>query len=183
MNHSLVEALSPQHNERKIVTIDGPAGSGKTTLASALSLQLEIAGFCVEVIHMDDLYNGWERALSEELTQTLQSIVEGYRGGEVSYNVYDWHQKNYTSTKTFLSPDVLILEGVGSGQRAIRYEIELAIWIEVEPQLALQRVIERDGKAIHDIQAFMVQWSIDQAAHFHNEGTQGAADYCIDGAP
>jgi uridine kinase len=183
MHQSLLNALSPQHSERKIVTIDGPAGSGKTTLASELELQLEYAGFCVEVIHMDDLYNGWEKALSDELTQSLQTIVEGYRCGDVSYKVYDWHEKSYTSSKSFLSPDVLILEGVGSGQRAIRNECDLAIWIEVEPQLALQRVIERDGKAINDIQAFMAQWFIDQAAHFHNEGTQGAADYCIDGAP
>lgn len=180
MHQSLLDALSPQHGEKKIVTIDGPAGSGKTTLATELSLQLKMAGFSVEIVHMDDLYNGWQRALSEDLTRTLQSIVDGYRKGEVSFQVYDWHKKSYASRKTFSSPEVLILEGVGSGQRCIRDAINLSIWIEVEPGLALQRVIERDGE---EIQPFMAQWTVDQAAHFQIEETQGAADYCIDGAP
>ena len=180
MHESLIEALSPQHGEKKIVTIDGAAGAGKTTLASELSLHLEATGFTVEIVHMDDIYNGWEKALSEDLASSLRSIVDGYHKGEVHYQIYDWHIKNYTSTKTFASPEILILEGVGSGQRCIRHESNLAIWIEIEAELALQRVIERDGS---EIAPYMAQWVIDQASHFLQEETQGAADYCIDGAP
>ena len=180
MHQSLLNALCQHQGEKKIVAIDGPAGSGKTTLAADLSLQLEAAGIAVEVVHMDELYNGWQRALSEDLTITLRSIVDGFRKGAVNYQVYDWHKKSYGSRKTFDSPQVLILEGVGSGQRSIRDEINLLIWIEVAPELALQRVIERDGE---EIEPFMAQWMIEQTAHFLAEQTQGAADYCIDGAP
>lgn len=180
MQKSPLDSLSPQHGEKRILTIDGPAGSGKTTLATELSLRIRLAGFSVEIVHMDDLYNGWDRALSEDLSMTLRSIVKGYREGEVTYDIYDWHKKSYTERKTFASPEVLILEGVGGGQRSIRNEIDVCIWIEAEPEVALQRVIERDGE---EIRPFMAKWSIDQAAHFAQEETRGAADYCLDGAP
>lgn len=180
MKLSLLEALSPQHGEKRILTIDGPAGAGKTTFATELSLRIRLSGFTVETIHMDDLYNGWERALTEDLSRTLLSIVSQYRTAEVTYKMYDWHKKSYETVKTFASPEVLILEGVGSGQRSIRNESDLALWIEAEPDVALQRVIERDGE---EIRPFMKQWLLDQAAHHAKEETQGAADYCIDGAP
>ena len=58
----------------RIVAIDGPAGSGKTTLASRIASTWVDEN--VVTIHMDDLYDGWENALSERLTRTLvQSIA------------------------------------------------------------------------------------------------------------
>ena len=60
-----------------LVSIDGPAGAGKTTLAKDLLDEFTNA----DVIHMDDLYRGWALTLgpnltrekSEEHTSELQS--------------------------------------------------------------------------------------------------------------
>ncbi|MGO1280054.1 MAG: AAA family ATPase, partial [Cellulosimicrobium funkei] len=38
----------------RLVVVDGPAGSGKTTLAAQLEAALP-----AQVLHMDDLYEGW----------------------------------------------------------------------------------------------------------------------------
>ena len=57
-----------------LIAIDGRAGAGKTTLAARFFDELAVDK-SVEVIHMDDLYDGWENALNERLTQTLESIV------------------------------------------------------------------------------------------------------------
>ena len=43
----------------RLVAIDGPAGSGKTTLAGALSDELVGRGAKAAVLHLDDLYDGW----------------------------------------------------------------------------------------------------------------------------
>ena len=51
-----------------LFAIDGPAGAGKTTYAATLEAELSLKG-TVKVIHMDDLYNGWDNALSNALSE------------------------------------------------------------------------------------------------------------------
>ena len=48
---------SPKAGNTHIIAIDGPAGGGKTTLAMQISQALS-SRFSIEVVHMDDLYNG-----------------------------------------------------------------------------------------------------------------------------
>ncbi|MEI7838803.1 MAG: hypothetical protein WCI37_03395, partial [bacterium] len=58
-----------------IIAIDGVAGSGKTTLALNLLKDLP----SVEVVHMDDLYDGWEDPLSQKLKdRVLTQILEPF---------------------------------------------------------------------------------------------------------
>src|SRR5262245_52752501 len=43
-----------------LVVVDGPAGSGKTTLADQLAPRVgDGSGGRAQVVHMDDLYEGW----------------------------------------------------------------------------------------------------------------------------
>ena len=177
---SLLKHLDSLPAGSKILTIDGPAGAGKTTLAKQLSQSLESGGASVRVIHMDDLYNGWGGALTQSLTASLIKITDGWSSGRISYKLYDWEENNFTHVREFESPDFLILEGVGSGQSAIRERIACSIWIEMDPQLAIARVITRDGEKVRP---FLEQWLIDQSEHFFQEKTASAADYAIDGAP
>ena len=62
----LIAALSDLCKEqaRPIIAIDGPAGAGKTTLAHEIFLALSNS-MSIQVIHMDDLYAGWDKALTE----------------------------------------------------------------------------------------------------------------------
>jgi uridine kinase len=180
MNPLILEVLLNLDSKKSLITIDGAAGSGKTTLASECEDSLRSAGFSVITIHMDDLYNGWTNALTPTLSQTLTSIIEGFESGEITFASYDWRQGAFTEPRSFTSPDILILEGVGSGQKSIRNAVALSIWIEMDPRTAFERVIARDGEGVSQ---YMNQWLLDQEAHFRAEGTRGAADYCIDGAP
>ena len=52
---------------RALVCIDGPAGAGKTTLAELLMARHPHA----RVMHLDDLYAGWDNALDATLTDRL----------------------------------------------------------------------------------------------------------------
>ena len=65
-------------SERPIIAIDGPAGAGKTTLATNIHLAL-YPNYTSTIIHMDDLYNGWDKALSSELTEVLTQIAKAHR--------------------------------------------------------------------------------------------------------
>lgn len=180
MQPFLLKAILELTTTPKIVTIDGPAGSGKTYLAHELAGAIREQSLTVEVIHMDDLYNGWDDALTATLSATLSDIIRQSSSLEIAYRVFDWKLNTFGEVKSISTPDVLILEGVGSGQSAIRSSTSLSIWIEVSPELGLKRVLERDGDSVAP---FMDQWQFNQNSHFLRENTKSAADYCLDGAP
>jgi uridine kinase len=72
----LIAALADicKSSDQPIIAIDGPAGAGKTTLAATLSLALA-QDFTITVMHMDDLYAGWDDALGTSLTESLTWIT------------------------------------------------------------------------------------------------------------
>lgn len=180
MLQQLLNHLALAEEGKRLITIDGPAGSGKTTLSDQLAGLIKSRGISVEIVHLDDVYDGWEKALTSSLSDNLREITTGFLQGEVTYKTFDWSLSRFTSTKTFSSPRVLIVEGVGSGQSAIRERVDLAIWIEVDATLAFERVINRDGE---EIRPQMEQWVIAQNEHFLQEKTRSAADYQLHGAP
>ena len=94
----------------KIIAIDGPAGSGKTTLADQLSGDLAN----VEVIHIDDLYHGWSDAFSARLTASVinQILIPISKTSEFNYEIYDWQNGNFHKSKIIPNDRIYILEGV-----------------------------------------------------------------------
>jgi len=164
-----------------LITIDGPAGSGKTTLAEIIHENLAKGGESVATIHMDDLYAGWDLALSPELSYSLEQILKAYcERGRIQIPQYDWLEERFSSPLTIDSPDVLILEGVGSGQKITRDSADIKLWIEAPREIAFARVLERDGE---NIRPQMQQWQLRESAHFLKEGTKSAADYQVKSAP
>ena len=71
----LIAALKDLCSQKNhpVIAIDGPAGAGKTTLAHEIFLALS-PKMTVNVIHMDDLYDGWENALTDDLTKILKYL-------------------------------------------------------------------------------------------------------------
>jgi len=164
-----------------LITIDGPAGSGKTTLAEIIHENLAKSGESIATIHMDDLYAGWDLALSSELTQSLEQILKAYfERRQIQIPQYDWLEERFSSPLTINSPNVLILEGVGSGQKITRDSADIKLWIEAPREIAFARVLERDGE---NIRPQMQQWQVRESAHFLEEGTKSAADYQVKSAP
>ena len=171
----LLPNLAAKCGECIVMTIDGPAGSGKTTLAKDLELELD----SVHTIHMDDLYEGWGSTLTSQLTLKLLNILESVKNqGEVIYSPFDWGTGKLEPELRISAPTYLIIEGVGSGQLAVRDSASLALWIEVPDQMGLARVIERDGPAVAD---YMPAFLVAQNIHFEKEGTKKSADYHLSG--
>ena len=175
---NLIEVLSDlcSQSPRPIITIDGPAGAGKTTFARDLQLALSRKQ-TVQVLHMDDLYDGWELALSSSLTSVLAYIVASHKA-EVSYEIatYNWEKSEFDSPVTLTPSEILILEGVGSGQSAIRSEVTAKIWMDIEPAKGLARVLQRDGATV---EIEMNQWLIAQSQHFLEESTFAESDFVL----
>jgi len=158
----------------RIITIDGPAGSGKTTFAHHLASVLDGC----PVVSMDFVYNGWNQALTDETWQRIiaQIITPMRSGRTASYEKFDWHAGAFTSTVEIPKTDVLIIEGVGAGHPLLRPYSALSIWIEADEKLLLRRVLERDGNSIR---SEMVNWQKQEKMLFKKYNMKQSADYII----
>ena len=161
-----------------ILAIDGVAGSGKTTLASRLCGDLKNC----QVVHMDDLYEGWNDPLSQRLTaKVIRELLEPFNQQiPIRYQKFDWILNRFDKFEDLKTSNILILEGVGSGQREFRKYLSKTIWVEYDPSQGFDRVIARDGEGIR---GEMVNFLLDQNKHFIAELTKNASDYTISGAP
>jgi len=157
-----------------LIAIDGRAGAGKTTLAASFYEELS-ADKTVAVIHMDDLYNGWENALSERLTQTLESIVKSHQS-KVAFeiDIFNWQSMSFDSKRVIHPVDILILEGVGAGQKVVRDAGATFYWLDIDAEVGIQRVLNRDG---NQIASQMKQWQIAQEIHFLRDKTRENAEH------
>ena len=157
-----------------VIAIDGRAGAGKTVLAQNLSLYLS-QNRSVEIVHCDQIYNGWELALGSNLTETLIATLKMVATGQrVDLPIFNWQKGEFDSVRSFEPPDVLIIEGVGSGQRAVRKVASITIWLDINPTIGLRRVLERDG---YQIQAEMENWQVSEEQHFLVERTRENAHF------
>ncbi|CAN2240966.1 Udk Uridine kinase [Candidatus Planktophila vernalis] len=157
-----------------LIAIDGRAGAGKTTLAASFYEELS-ADKTVAVIHMDDLYDGWENALSEHLTQTLESIVKSHQS-KVAFeiDIFNWKSMSFDSKRVIHPVDILILEGVGAGQKVVRDAAATLYWLDIDAEVGIQRVLNRDG---NQIASQMKQWQIAQEIHFLRDKTRENAEH------
>lgn len=158
----------------RLICVDGPAGSGKTTLAAALA-RLEPRS---RVIHMDDLYDGWDGLprLTDQLEPLLRPLAIGAAG---SYRRYDWVAGRYAETVTVEPVPLLVLEGVGSGSRPHADLTTVLAWVWAPTDLRLRRGLERDGSALA---GRWRQWMLDEDALFVRERTPARADLFVDGS-
>jgi uridine kinase len=164
----------------KIVSIDGPAGSGKTTLANELASALMSSNGTVSVVHMDELYEGWNDALSQKLTDRIAAwiLTPLENGLNPKFLKYDWHEGKYASWSELPLSPVFIIEGVGSGHSAFRKYVSQAIWVEADDHLLLDRVVQRDGETVRDE---MLIWKARERAYFELHGVREAAQIHLRG--
>ena len=157
-----------------LIAIDGRAGAGKTTLAARFFEELSV-NKTVEIIHMDDLYNGWENALGEGLTKTLELIVKSHHNKTaLEIDIFNWNSMSFDS-KAMINPvDILILEGVGAGQKVVRDAGATLYWLDIDAEVGIARVLKRDG---NQIAPQMKQWQIAQERHFLRDKTRENAEH------
>lgn len=175
-------SVSPLVGDVRVITIDGRAGGGKSTLAEALSPRIGNA----PIVHMDDLYRGWDDALTAQLTATLRDqilnpIGLGKSGG---YRAWDWHRGAVGEVRTIPKHPFLILEGVGASQRIVRPFASTMVWIEITPSQGLERVLQRDSLFATDLEEYrgrMLSWQGEELLHFAAENTFDTAHLRFDG--
>lgn len=171
-----VRQSRPRLGDVRLIVVDGPAGSGKTTFAARLASVLGNA----PVVHMDDLYEGWD-GLHARLWQRLESQLLGplRNGRPARYQAFDWAAGRFAQWVEVPPATALVLEGVGAAALPVDSSAVLRVWVEAPEELRLARGLARDGEALRDE---WVRWTALEAAHFAADDTRGRADLVVDGS-
>ena len=170
-----VRAAGPRLGRTRLVCVDGPAGSGKTTLAGMLAAAL---GPATAVLHMDDLYAGWTLtgAGARLAAGVLRPLAEQRAG---AYHRYDWHAGRFAEAATPVPVrEVLVVEGCGSAQRDVDPWAVLRVWVEAPAGLRLARGLARDGAAA---EPHWRRWQRSEQEWFAADRTRERADVLVDG--
>jgi len=94
-----------------LIAIDGPAGSGKSTLAKNLFLYFS-TNREVNLLGLDDIYDGWDNALGEKLTNDLEKIAQAHaEKTSISIPIYDWASASFGASREIEPREILIIEG------------------------------------------------------------------------
>lgn len=168
-----VRTQPPRCGGVRLVCVDGPSGSGKTTLAGRLG-----AALSAPVLHLDDVYPGWDGLADAVPLLHDQVVAPLAAGADAAYRRYDWDRGGYAERVHVGRPDVLVVEGVGSGARLIAGYAVLLVWVEAPREERFRRGIARDGEAYRP---HWERWAAQEQTHFAAEGTRGRADVVVDG--
>ena len=165
----------------RMVSVDGPSGSGKTTFAAELAQALEQAGSRAEVVHLDDLYPGWDGldAVVPLLVGHLLAPLATCR--PVTLPTWDWASGSPGAARSMPAlgppaPPVVVVEGAGSGARACRPYLTALAWLDAPESVRRDRALARDGAAYAP---HWERWARQERAHFARERTAENADVVV----
>ncbi|MFI1855052.1 uridine kinase [Streptomyces sp. NPDC020480] len=167
-----LRALPPSCGPVRLVAVDGHAGSGKTTFAGRLAAALGGA----PVLHTDDLAThdelfAWTGRLRAQILDPLA------RGAAAHYAPYDWVERRFTAASRRLDPaPVVLVEGVGSGRRALRPHLARLLWMELPEAESWRRGQLRDGP---EMSTFWDGWLLAERAHFAADPSRPHAEILV----
>ncbi|MBZ5733877.1 4-amino-4-deoxy-L-arabinose transferase [Nocardioides sp. TRM66260-LWL] len=163
----------------RLVLLDGPSGSGKTTLADAVVATARRRGLDARVVHLEAHYEGWDGlpGVGARLAAALDRLAAG---GTARVPTWDWHAGDWAEVPAELRPpspgELVVLEGVGAGDRALVAHATLLVWCEAERSVRRARALARDGEATRPL---LERWWDAEDRHHAAEGTRGRADLVV----
>jgi len=176
---SRISELAPLAGQTRVVAVDGPAGSGKTTLAAQLGERLDAA----LVLNTDQLYHGWD-GLAEGAQRLVDDVLRPLSEGlEATVRPWNWLSSSEGERRSLPPCETLLVDGAGCGSRAAAAFLSMIIWLDADPELRQQRALERDGEMFAP---HWESWAEQERALFEREQTRERADLIIitnDGPP
>lgn len=182
---SLLQSLANLSNvaRPKIITIDGRAASGKTTIATLLSQVLS-----GDVIHMDDFFLPMGLRTKERLSGSGGNIHYERFSKEVIinlknkegflYRTFDCGTMDYGESRIIQSDKWRIVEGSYSCHPYFGKYMDCLVFCDISSEEQMNRIIRRNGQDMAQI--FASQWIPMEEQYFEAEDIKSKADIVID---
>lgn len=154
-----------------VVAVDGPSGSGKTTLARGL-----VDALGCPVVHMDELFPGWDGLADAVPLLVQQVLVPLSRGERATYRVWDWEASDWGDSRTVDPVPVLVVEGCASSVGEARDFAAVRVWVEAPRGERMRRGITRDGETFRP---HWERWAAQEQALFTSDRTRDHADVVV----
>lgn len=126
-----------------VLLIDGRSGAGKTTLADRIAAQHP----GTTVIHLDDLYPGWD-GLESGSRMLVDRVLRPLRAGRSArWRSWNWQTGRPGEWRVVHPSPLIVIEGAGSLSRAASKLADRALWLELDAATRKRRALDRDGEA------------------------------------
>ena len=148
-----------------VILIDGRSGAGKTELAEQIAHVTPGA----QVVHLDDLYPGWDGL--DAGSAAVAHLLTTYR-----WRSWDWARRRPGRFKQIDETRPIIVEGVGALSRTSRPFARVAIWVELDDSTRKVRALARDGQSF---EPFWDRWAAQELSFIAREHPQSLADVIV----
>jgi len=164
-----------------IIALDGPAASGKTTLAEMLKTLLP-----ADVVHMDDFFLPIPLRTPERFAQPGGNVhYERFREEVLpqlrhpdgfSYRRFDCSVMDFRGERTVGTLSFRIVEGSYSTHPELGRYADIVVFSQVDPEEQLARILRRSGP--EKAERFRREWIPLEEAYFSAYDIKEKADLC-----
>ena len=144
-----------------IIAIDGRCASGKTTLAKAITEQMDC-----NVIHMDDFFLRPEQRTANRLATPGENIdherfleevlIPLSKGLPVTYHPFDCHKMGFGEEILLTPKKINIVEGSYSCHPSLRDYYAYTFFLTISLEEQMKRIIDREG--VEKAKIFKEKW-------------------------
>ncbi len=183
---SVSELISIAYSMGKsvIIAIDGPCGSGKTTVSDVIAS----SGTECNIFHTDDFFLPPEKRTSQRLSETggnfdrerfLEDLLIPLREGKVfDYRPFDCCTMSLKEPVKVLPRRINIIEGVYSMHPELESFYDISVYADTDECIRRERLIKREG--VQKAQIYFERWIPIENRYFEEFRIKDRCGYIID---
>ena len=143
-----------------VISIDGPCGGGKTTLANEIEKSL---GY--NILHMDDFYlpfqkrdKNWMNMIAGHMDfdRIIDTVLEPYKNKQkTNYISYDCHSDKYMQEIPIDLDKFLVIEGSYTAHPNLLKYVDLKIFVDIDSDEQVKRLTKRNPDVVDK---FLAMW-------------------------